>query len=312
MAFIELLCSHIKTPFVTAFAYGSGVFKQQGQANIIGNKMLDYLVVVEDEKLREWHESNYKANPGNYPFLGRLAASRSRLFVEAVYYVPNVTISGDKKIKYGVLGWETLIRDLFTWDTLFLAGRLQKPTIRSDIEGDDKRFVLHCAMEYNFDSVLRASLLLNPLYSNDFKRILQGIVSLSYTNDPRLILAESPQKVDNIVNGQWKELEAIYLERYEKMKSTELMGGSLGDPIHRMNLISNLPLNLKNELLIESPSLWHVALNNEMNDKNYLISSAIGRIVRRSAWKQMILGSISTPLSKSINYALNKVKKRFT
>ena len=310
MTFIELLCNHIKTPFVTAFAYGSGVFKQQSKVSIVGNKMIDYLVVVEDEKLMEWHESNFKANPGDYPFFGRLALSKSKLFDEAVYYVPNITVSGDKKIKYGVLGWETLIRDLFTWDTMFLAGRLQKPTIRSDIEGD-KRNVLNCAMEYNLDSALRTSLLLNPRYSNDFNRILKGIISLSYTNDPRLILAESPQKVDNILKGQFKELEAIYLERYEKIKSTELMGGSLGDPIYRMNLICNLPLNLKTELLIESPSLWHVALNDENNEIKYLISSAIGRIVRRSAWKQMILGSISTPFNEAINYALNKVKKRF-
>jgi mitochondrial translocator assembly and maintenance protein 41 len=302
MAFIELLRSHIKTPFMTAFAYGSGVFKQQG---VIGNKMIDYLVVVEDDKLTGWHESNFIENPRDYPLLGKLAISNSKLFDEAVYYVPSVTVSGDKMIKYGVLGWGTLIKDLFTWDSIFLAGRLQKPTIRSDHELDeDMKNILALAMEYNLDSALNASILLNPRLSNDFIAILKGIVFLSYTNDPRLMIAESPQKVDNIVKGQLKELESMYLDRFEKKKSSV----GFGDPMGRLKILNNLPSNLKTELLNESPSLWQVALN---NNNNNLLKSAIGRIVRRSAWKQMILGSISTPLNKAASYAFDKVKKRF-
>lgn len=304
MTFIELLRGHVKTPFMTAFAYGSGVFKQSEGCGfrVIGNKMVDYLVVVEDHKLTEWHQDNCEVNPGDYPFLGRLAMNKSKIFDESVYYVPSVTVSGDKKIKYGVLGWGTMIRDLFTWETMFLAGRLQKPTLRYDITSIDSDS-LTLAMEYNYDSALRTSILLNP--RADFIKILKGIVSLSYTNDPRLLLAESPQKVENIVRGQMKELEALYLERYEAMKRRESF--DFGDPLVRLNLLNNLPLKLKSELLSDSPSLWHVALNEGDN----LLLSALGRIVRRSAWKQMILGFVSTPIDKAAKYALDKVKKRF-
>lgn len=309
MTFIELLRSHVKTPFITAFAYGSGVFKQRQQQHV--NKMIDYLVVVRGEELTRWHESNSKMNPLDYPTLGKLALNHSKLFHEAVYYVPDVSVSGDKRrIKYGVVGWEWLLRDLFTWETMFLAGRLQKPTIRSEIEDEEMRRVLDSAMEYNLDSALRTSLLLNshcPNFSGDFIQILKGIVSLSYTNDPRMFLAESPQKVENIVRGQLRELEAMYLERYEAMRRDGK--GTLNDPLVRMKLISNLPLTLKSELLTKSSSLWQVALNNSPNNRD--LYEAIGRIVRRGAWKQVILGTISTPPSKAISYAFAKIQKRF-
>ena len=310
MPFIELLRCHIKTPFVTAFAYGSGVFKQkQTEMTAVSDKiskMIDYLVVVRDAELSEWHENNSKVNPLDYPILGKLAVTKSKLFDGAVYYVPNVSVSGGKKIKYGVLGWDTLLRDLYTWESMFIAGRLQKPTIQSEIGDGEMKKVLDGAMEFNLDSALRTSVLINSRDSNDFLKVLKSVVSLSYTNDPRLMLAESPQKVENIVRGQLKELEALYLERYENLKDDF---GWLGDPKVRMQLISNLPLNLKTELLNGSPSLWHVALNNEKTD--LITKAAVGRIVRRPAWRQMILGAISTSPSTAFNYALAKVKKRF-
>ena len=323
--FIELLRSHIKTPFITAFAYGSGVFKQ-GQVhgavanvNHKNNKMIDYLVVVRDEELSTWHENNFLHNPNDYPVLGKLAAIRSNLFKNSIYYVPNVQISNGRAIKYGVVGWDVLIRDLFTWDYLFLAGRLQKPTKRSSIIKNNAcmddydllnlKDTIDCALEYNLDSALRTALLLDPI--PDFIAIVSKIVSLSYTNDPRLWFAESPQKIQNIVKGQIKELEEMYLEKFEGFKTQ--FSGIFSDPIVRLELLNNLPLALKNELLNQlnssrNDSLWQIALNNKDHS---VLASALGRIVKRSAWKQMFLGTISTSPAQIFLYSLAKVKKRF-
>lgn len=298
--FIDLLREHVRTPFLSAFAYGSGVFSQNHPIAGTDNKMVDYLVVVEDNELTRWHRQNYQINPQDYPLAGRLAIEHSNLFKESVYYIPDVEVSAQngrrRRIKYGVVGWEVLRRDLFTWNSLFLAGRLHKPTVKSGVDA-----IIDGAMDLNLNSALQVALLqLSNEPQIDFNRILQKIVAISYTRDPRLLLAESPKKVENIVAGQKNELEAMYLEKYEATK-----GWQLRDPAVRMNLLASLPFTLKAEL--QPSDLWRIALSGETPR---LVTEAVGRIVRRSAWRQMALGSISTPIGKAFKYALSKVSKR--
>lgn len=299
MSFIEILRGHVKSPFLTAFAYGSGVFKQQQRVNASvesSKKMIDYLMVVEDNNLPQWHTDNYSVNPRDYPVLSRLAAIKSDLFLESVYYVPDVVTRSNSRIKYGVVGWNVLVKDLYTWNSLFLAGRLQKPTIRAcTIESTG----IDAAMAYNLDSALRYALLTVPDPS-DFRSVMRGVVGLSYTQDPRLMFAESPDKIDNILRGQWLELEAMYLCRYEQM-IREYKG--LNDPCTRMQLIANLPSELKQEL----GEVWPVALA-----ESNVIIDAVGRIVKRAAWRQVALGAISTSPIKSLGYLLAKMRKRFS
>ena len=313
--FIDLLREHVKTPFLGAFAYGSAVFNQtelennEKNTNTNTNKMVDYLVIVKDNELSTWHHDNYQINPMDYPLIGRLVLENFSLFNESVYYIPDVVVTssqGKRRIKYGVVGWDVLRRDLFTWNSLFLAGRLHKPTIRYD-SGDT---LLDEATDFNLNSALRVSLLqLSHQNHLDFNKILHKIVALSYTKDPRLLLAESPKKVENIITGQKRELEAMYLEKYEEMKC-EYGGCGLKDAAVKIALLNNLPYTLKHELQMIHPlypDLWKIALS---HDTPRLVTEAIGRIVRRSAWKQMALGAISTPIGKAIKYALMKMGKR--
>lgn len=60
-------------------------------------------------------------------------------------------------VKYGVISKDSLCRDLSIWDTLYTAGRLQKPvlTLEADAEVDK-------ASRQNRMSALIASLLLLP------------------------------------------------------------------------------------------------------------------------------------------------------
>jgi translocator assembly and maintenance protein 41 len=60
-------------------------------------------------------------------------------------------------IKYGVVGMETLLRDLWTWDTLQVAGRLHKP-VRHIIRDPAVMTAINANLEY----ALAASLLTLP------------------------------------------------------------------------------------------------------------------------------------------------------
>lgn len=60
-------------------------------------------------------------------------------------------------IKYGVIGTETLCRDLTTWDTLYAAGRLQKPVLALK-----ESEAVTAANRQNHLSALITSLLLLP------------------------------------------------------------------------------------------------------------------------------------------------------
>ena len=60
-------------------------------------------------------------------------------------------------IKYGVVGVDTLLRDLTTWDTLLVAGRLHKPV--NHIVQDN---AIMAAISVNLQAALAASLLMLP------------------------------------------------------------------------------------------------------------------------------------------------------
>ena len=60
-------------------------------------------------------------------------------------------------IKYGVIRTDRLYQDLQTWNTLYVAGRLQKPVLA--LKGDPS---VHSANHRNRTSALIASLLLLP------------------------------------------------------------------------------------------------------------------------------------------------------
>ena len=60
-------------------------------------------------------------------------------------------------IKYGVVGMDTLLRDLTSWESLLLAGRLHKPVLH--VVRDD---AVIKAVDANLQAALATSLLLLP------------------------------------------------------------------------------------------------------------------------------------------------------
>ena len=60
-------------------------------------------------------------------------------------------------VKYGTVSTSALIRDLWTWDSMFMAGRLHKPVLYLAEDA-----LINEAMSANLDSALAAALLFLP------------------------------------------------------------------------------------------------------------------------------------------------------
>ena len=242
-------------PVSAAWAYGSGVFSQR-QQRIWGSESeyprpsVDLLLAVPDP--RQWHEANLRSNPGHYssPARGLLGAAGISWLAESVgpgaWFNSGVratvaAVVGEEgeeeegkgkgkrrenltvRLKYGVFSEEALLSDLESWGELYLAGRLQKPTLRlstaasyspgATTPSSPSSFAsqLEAALEANAASALAAALLLlPPTFAHSC--LLSTLVSLSYSGDVRVAAAaEDPMKVENIVRGTGRRrLDGLY------------------------------------------------------------------------------------------------------
>jgi translocator assembly and maintenance protein 41 len=166
-----------RAPIRYAFAYGSGVFPQSSSAPTAsslsphphpseaivkwqksGGKMIDFIFGV--SHTQHWHSLNLHQHKDHYSALGSLGSgfvsNVQDKFGAGVYFNPYITVNGTL-IKYGVVNLDTLQKDLSTWDTLYLAGRLQKPV---KILRDDPKVRL--ANQINLISAVRTALLMLP------------------------------------------------------------------------------------------------------------------------------------------------------
>jgi translocator assembly and maintenance protein 41 len=220
-----------RAPIRYAFAYGSGVF---GQSNTSGGgadgmsphpnpskavqewqsggaKIIDFIFGV--SHTQHWHSLNLAQYPEHYSGLKYLPYSSAAIskvqdsMGAGVYFNPYITVNGTM-IKYGVVNLDTLSTDLSEWNTLYLAGRLQKPV---KILRDDPRMRL--ANQVNLISALRTALLMLPESFTE-RQLYERIAGLSYMGDPRMnsyISGENPDKVSNIVGAQLPGFRQLYV-----------------------------------------------------------------------------------------------------
>jgi translocator assembly and maintenance protein 41 len=212
-------------PITYAFAYGSGVFPQSdATASRIthsphpnppeailkwqkgGGKMIDFVFTTRFSQ--HFHSLNLREHRDHYSFLGKLGSGvvshvQDR-YGAGVYFNPYITVNGTM-IKYAVVNFETLHRDLTNWDTLYLAGRLHKP-VKILFEEPNIRV----ANQRNLLSAVRCSLLLLPQSFTE-KELYSTITGLSYQGDPRMTYgSENPMKIDNIVTHQIRNFRLLY------------------------------------------------------------------------------------------------------
>ena len=117
-------------------------------------------------------------------------------------------------IKYGVVKLDTLQRDLLSWDSLYIAGRLHKPvtlltpssspsssSLPSSSAAAAASTTVAAAQRLNLESALRVGLLLVEEERFSLRQLLRVVCGLSYEGDVRIGLAEDSSKVERIVQG---------------------------------------------------------------------------------------------------------------
>ena len=215
-----------RAPIRYAFAYGSGVFSQASAATNAealsphphppeavvkwqqnGGKTIDFIFGV--SYTQHWHSINLAEHRDHYSALRLLGSYPISKIQDSwgagVYFNPYITVNGTM-IKYGVVNLDTICRDLTEWDTLYIAGRLQKPV---KILRDDPRVRL--ANQINLMSAVRTALLMLPEHFTE-RELYEQITSLSYMGDPRMTFgSENSNKVRNIVSNQLPNFRQLYV-----------------------------------------------------------------------------------------------------
>mmetsp|Transcript_32001 Transcript_32001/g.83333 ORF Transcript_32001/g.83333 Transcript_32001/m.83333 type:complete len:453 (-) Transcript_32001:97-1455(-) len=216
-------------PVQHAFAYGSGVLHQPGlympergesaiketceqapQPTIPSSKgpMIDFFLAVDDPL--KWHTQNIQKNPGHYSWVAKLGPGAIKGIADhvgvGIHFNTLVRIQGGQMIKYGVTSTSSLLDDLHTWRHLYVAGRLQKPVLTLV----SRKTEVEAAQAANQHAAAAAALLLLPprFTTQDF---LNKIVTLSYSGDVRMGIAEDPWKVQRIMQGSRPALDDMYL-----------------------------------------------------------------------------------------------------
>ncbi|CAG9316925.1 TAM41 [Blepharisma stoltei] len=282
-------------------AYGSTILKKPGQG-IDPNAQIDLIISVKDSLT--WHKENMKENPSDYS--QKALKSGAEYLISSVkkaagiHYNPLIEFEG-KKFKYGVCEIYDLCQDLRNWDTLYLAGRFQKPTLALV---EDKSVIE--AQTTNLKSALAFAVLTLPSLTTEDK-LYEKITTISYKGDRRV---EDPNKIRNIVEGNMKEFRTLY-EKYIKDLGLSLENGVLERQWDIEKLIEKLPKWIQEEnphLVYLENETREEALFNSVSQKNaYYSSQQIKHAVRTTGLLKIIEYSWAK-LMKAIKGRSNKNK----
>lgn len=279
-----------RAPIRYAFAYGSGVFPQSsgkdGGGKSIhpsppeaiakvqdGNqKMIDFIFGVSYSQ--HWHSLNLQEHRDHYSAVGSLGSyAVSKIqdsFGAGVYFNPYITVNGTL-IKYGVVNLDTLCKDLSEWDTLYLAGRLQKPV---KILRDNP--AVRLANQVNLIAAVRTALLLLPPEFTE-KELYSTIAGISYMGDPRMTIGgDDPRKVDNIVKHQLPNFRRLYAPLIDNLPNISFNDSACSgsdwlddptvnaklaqnmDPVTRGHMVRRLPNAFRQKLYFEYQSKFNI------------------------------------------------------
>ncbi|KAL6246691.1 Mitochondrial translocator assembly and maintenance protein 41 [Rhinocladiella similis] len=279
-----------RAPIRYAFAYGSGVFPQSSGSTVgdsklhpsppeaimkvqDGNqKMIDFIFGVSYSQ--HWHSLNLQEHRDHYSAVGSLGSyAVSKIqdsFGAGVYFNPFVTVNGTL-VKYGVVNLDTLCKDLSEWNTLYLAGRLQKPV---KILRDNP--AVRLANQVNLIAAVRTALLLLP--ANFTERELYGtIAGISYMGDPRMSIGgDDPRKVENIVKHQLHNFRRLYAPLVDNLPNISFVDSACSnrdwledptvnaklaqnmDPVTRGHMVRRLPSAFRQKLYFEYQSKFNI------------------------------------------------------
>ena len=285
--------------------------------------MIDFIFGV--SFTQHWHSLNLQQHRDHYSSIGSLGSS----FVSGVqdkwgagvYFNPYVTVNGTL-IKYGVVNLDTLYKDLSEWDTLYLAGRLQKPV---KILRDDPRIRL--ANQINLISAVRTALLLLPETFTE-QELYKTIAGVSYLGDPRMSLgAENLNKVSNIVKHQLPNFRRLYAPLIENLPNVSFQdprcnspswvedpntNATLGQDMHpqkRGNMVRRLPKNFREKLYFRFQSKYQIPqleFNKMMESSSDEDASQVKR-KQGGVFEQRIAGENPSALNKEVSEVITSI-----
>jgi translocator assembly and maintenance protein 41 len=238
-------------------------------------------------------------------------------------------------IKYGVVNLDTLCTDLTTWNTLYLAGRLQKPV---KILRDHPKVRL--ANQMNLLSALRVALLLLPERFSEFE-LYSTIAGISYMGDLRMVLpAEDPGKVRNIVSSQMAHFRRLYAPLISNLPNVTFNDPRCSqsdwiddpnailameqdmDPVKRGNMVRRLPEAFRQKVYFQYQSRYQMPrvefdkMMEEQNEKNAEVVRRPqgGPFERRIASDEHLQEEISKSIMKTIRWpsTVQTIKGIFT
>jgi len=309
-----------------SFAYGSGVFQQTNHAPTSSN-MIDMCLVVDKANLVAWHGANLEMNPNDYSALKYLGPEKISLLQESsfgaqVFFNTLVKTSNSQMIKYGVISTEGLVNDLLDWTSLYVAGRLHKPVAyMKDATNDDVK----SAVKVNLENAVHTALLLLPEEFNQLQ-LYTTLTALSYTGDIRMGIAESDDKVTNIVTANLEHFEGLYHSALNQVHITQYLQYCNKTDAYTQDISSNtlyhhlnyLPHNLISKLVNEynkdgshrdREEVMHILKEDfRLNQK---VMKGLRQIILDSSWKQTAKGILTAGVKKSILYAGQKVTKKW-
>ncbi len=282
-----------------AMAYGSGVFCQQGYAQT-DRPMVDFVFGVLNPI--EWHADNVQKHPTDYwwptRFFGARQIAQLQELGPGIYYNTYVEFEGTQ-IKYGVASLSRILKDLANWQTLYVAGRLQKPCLILAATPEIEK-----AQTKNLEHALNTAALLLPENFSEKELFLQ-IASLSYVGDSRMGLAENRNKVTNIVNANYHRFQDWYRAAISSaewlMQTGEQFIQDLS-PRTTERRFHDLPFEIRARVPVEI----------EVNKAEQLqpaIADAIRQIVYGPSVQQSLKGIVTAGPMKSLKYLMEKLRK---
>ncbi|QLL31244.1 hypothetical protein HG536_0B01050 [Torulaspora globosa] len=211
---LQGILTSFKAPVKYAFGYGSGVFQQNGYHKEDTKPQIDLIFGVDHPA--HFHSLNMRQNPHHYSslrYFGSTFVSKFQEIGAGVYFNPFAEINGHQ-VKYGVISMENLLKDLATWNTFYIAGRMQKPVkiLKNDLR----------AQYWNQLNLKAAATIAKhmTLKKNNGKfdelQFYKEIAGLSYLGDIRYDLGgEHPNKVNNIVSKNFENFQHYYKPIYK-------------------------------------------------------------------------------------------------
>ena len=283
---------------IAAFGYGSGVFKQTGY-KLQDHPMIDTIFVVENPHL--WHQENIKKNSNDYSTFGKITLKYFDINAikkaTGVTYQSNIEFMGHS-FKYGIIGKQKFIDSMWgNWDNFFIQGRFQKPiyTIFSTDEIDK-------AITENRDLAIFVALLTLKQEHPTLIDLYHQICSLSYQGDVRMLFAENPNKVNNIVQGSFNQ----FLEMYG-MENQYFYTKPNGEIVINKDLVYGT-LSLLPDTLYEYLQKKGYPIDNPQLIAR-LLEEKMAKINRRDSIIQPITGLLTVGPVKSLSYLGEKTMK---